>query len=80
MRSLVEAIDRLHAAGYLHCDLSYFNLLYQDGLPLLADMQTLTSVDEVRPLCCAPALVDRGAVRACRGNKVGGPSALCLWL
>ena len=51
--SLVDTLDCLHKAGYLHCDLSYLNLLYKDGLPLLADLQTLTPVTEVRLLCCA---------------------------
>lgn len=50
--SLVGTLDCLHKAGYLHCDLSYLNLLYKDGLPLLADLQTLTPVTEVRPLDC----------------------------
>ncbi|KAK9805547.1 hypothetical protein WJX72_004494 [[Myrmecia] bisecta] len=38
--------DSLEGAGYLHADLSYYNLLLKDGKPLLADMQTLLSKAE----------------------------------
>ena len=48
VRELVGIIGSLEEAGYLHGDLSYYNLLIkQDGKPLLVDLQTLMTVEEV---------------------------------
>ena len=63
VRSLVKALGCLHEAGYLHCDLSYFNLLFRNGLLLLADLQTLAPVERCR-LHAFCACVNRGAVHA----------------
>ncbi len=47
VRELTVIIDSLADAGYLHADLSYYNLLFKDGKPLLVDMQTLLSTAQV---------------------------------
>lgn len=45
VRALVKIVDALSTAGFLHRDLSYFNLLIYSNLPLVADFQTLLSKD-----------------------------------
>ena len=47
MRSFVTIVIRLHQSGYMHLDLSYFNLLMYNKEALLADLQTMRPNDEV---------------------------------
>lgn len=50
MRGFVSLVDRMHTQGYLHLDLSYFNLLVYEDQPLLADLQTMQTIDKVQRL------------------------------
>ena len=43
MRQLVDTVDRLHQAGYLHRVLSYSNLLVAGNQAIIADWQTMGS-------------------------------------
>ena len=46
-QQLVDIIAALERHGYIHGDLSYYNLLILKGQPLLSDLQTLMKLTEV---------------------------------
>lgn len=49
MQQLVDTVEHLYRLGYLHRDLSYFNLLVIDERAIISDRQTMIRVEVSLP-------------------------------